>query len=62
MIVGIDIGGHHTAGARTQGLAATDIPLPVVIHDNTGDAAITGAARLFDADFRDAVQSRLPSR
>jgi len=44
-----------------QGLAADAVPLPILIHESTEDAAIVGAAQTFDPAFWSAAEARLPS-
>lgn len=45
-----------------RGLTLAGIDVPIAIHENTEDAAITGAARMFDVDFWSMMRHRLPAR
>jgi len=47
--------------ALRQGLAAGGCSVPILIHEDTENAAIVGAAQTFDPEFWSAAESRLPS-
>ncbi len=45
-----------------QGLAACDMAIPILIHENTEDAAIVGAGQMFTPAFWAEARTRLPRR
>lgn len=64
----IVIGGRITrayglfSDALGEGLAKAGASKPIIIHENTEDAAIIGGAKTFDEAFWAIAQTRLPSR
>lgn len=45
-----------------QGLAVHDVAIPIMIHENTEDAAIVGAGQMFTPAFWAQARTRLPRR